>query len=44
MLTPTNITAKWIFAHVSLSENPVNNGNQWINPAIIANTAPMDST
>lgn len=24
--------------------NPVNKGYQWINPAIIANTAPIDKT
>lgn len=43
-LTPTNITEKWILAHVSLSVYPVNKGNQWTNPPIIANTAPIDNT
>lgn len=42
--TPTNIMAKCVLAHVLFSVNPVNSGNQWTNPAIIANTAPMDKT
>lgn len=44
MFTPKNITTNCSFAHVWFSENPVNSGNQWVNPAIIANTAPIDNT
>lgn len=44
MLTPTNIMAKCVFAHMSSRVYPVNRGNQWTKPAIIANTAPIDST
>lgn len=44
MLTPTNITAKWVLAHMSSRVYPVNSGNQWTNPAIIAKTAPIDRT
>lgn len=43
-LTPTNMTPKWILAHVEWSVYPVNSGNQWVNPARIANTAPIDRT
>lgn len=44
MLTPTNIMAKWAFAQVSFRVYPENSGNQWTKPAIMANTAPIDST
>lgn len=44
MFTPTNIMAKWAFAHMSSRVYPENSGNQCTNPAIIANTAPMDKT
>lgn len=44
MLTPTNMIVKWIFAQVLSSINPENKGNQWTNPPMIANTAPIDST
>lgn len=42
--TPTNITPKCTLAHVEWSVYPVNRGNQWVNPARIANTAPIDRT
>lgn len=42
--TPTNITPKWAFAHVGCRVYPVNRGNQWVNPARIAKTAPIDRT
>lgn len=44
MFTPTNIMAKWVLAHMSSSVYPVNSGNQCTNPAIIANTAPIERT
>lgn len=44
MFTPTNIMAKCVLAHISFRVYPVNSGNQWTNPAIIANTAPIDRT
>jgi hypothetical protein len=39
-----NITANCVFNHLGFKVNPVNNGNHWMNPAIIANTAPIDRT
>lgn len=39
-----NIIINWIFNHNWFIINPVKRGNQWINPAIIANTAPIDRT
>lgn len=39
-----NILINWILRKKLLRENPVIKGNQWINLAIIANTAPMDNT
>jgi hypothetical protein len=44
MLTPKNIEKNWILSHVGFIVVPLNKGNQWIIPAIIAKTAPMDST
>lgn len=44
MFTPTNIKMKWAFAHRSCLVNPNISGNQYENPAKIANTAPIDST
>jgi len=35
---------KWLFNHLLFNVNPVNKGYQWIKPAIIANTAPIDKT
>jgi hypothetical protein len=37
--TPTNITANCAF-----KVKPENKGYHWMNPAMIANTAPVDST
>lgn len=42
--TPVNITPKWAFAHVGCRVKPVNSGNQCVNPARMANTAPIDRT
>jgi hypothetical protein len=42
--TPTNITANCAFNHLGCKVKPVNKGYHWINPAMIANTAPIDST
>jgi len=42
--TPINIIINWLFNHLGFNLNPVNKGYQWINPAIIANTAPIDNT
>lgn len=39
-----NIITNWLFNHLLLRVNPVNNEYQWTNPAIIANTAPIDKT
>ena len=44
MFTPVNITANCAFSHLGFIVSPVNRGNHWINPAMIANTAPIDST
>jgi len=33
-----------LFNQDGFIEVPVNKGNQWINPAIIANTAPIERT
>jgi len=30
--------------HIVLIVSPVNNGNHWANPPMIANTAPVDRT
>lgn len=43
-LTPINITVKWIFVQVLWRVYPVSSGNQCTKAAIMANTAPMDST
>ena len=40
--TPKNIILNWIFNHLGFIESPVNKGYHWINPAIIANTAPIE--
>lgn len=44
MLTPRNITQNWVLVRVWLSAYPVNSGNQWVRPPMMANTAPMDNT
>lgn len=43
-LTPINITPKWIFVQALCSVYPVNSGNQCTKAAMMANTAPIDST
>lgn len=42
--TPINMVINWIFSHFGFKLVPVKRGNQWINPPIMANTAPMDRT
>lgn len=44
ILTPKNIMINCLFSQYGFMEVPVNKGNQWISPAIIANTAPMERT
>lgn len=39
-----NITPKCALAHVGCRVNPVNRGNQWVNPARMAKTAPIERT
>ena len=39
-----NMTPKWALAHVGWRVNPVNRGNQWVNPARMAKTAPIERT
>lgn len=33
-----------VFSHFAFIVSPENNGNQCVSPAMIANTAPIDST
>jgi len=42
--TPINIEANWIFSHLGFGFNLNIILNQWVRPAIIANTAPIDNT
>lgn len=44
MFTPVNIIQNWAFAIRWLIVNPVNIGNQYTSPPMIANTAPIDRT
>lgn len=44
IFTPINITQNCVFVRAWLSEYPVNSGNQWVSPPIMANTAPIDKT
>jgi len=44
ILTPKNIIINCLFNQDGFIDVPVNKGNQWTNPAIIANTAPMERT
>lgn len=44
MFTPVNITQNWVFVIVWFKVYPVNSGNQWVSPPIMANTAPIDRT
>lgn len=41
MFTPINIRKKWTFNHRICIVSPVSSGNQWLNPAKMANTAPI---
>lgn len=42
--TPVNMTPKCVLAHVWFKVYPVNRGNQWVSPARMAKTAPIDRT
>jgi len=44
MFTPKNIVINCAFNHFGFIVIPVISGYHWMNPAIIANTAPIDST
>jgi len=44
MFTPTNISMNCAFSHIGLRLILVTRGYQWFTPAMMANTAPMDST
>ena len=44
IFTPINIEINWMFSRKLFRENPVIRGNQWINLAIMAKTAPIDKT
>jgi len=44
ILTPKNIMINCLFNQDGFIDVPVNKGNQWISPAMIANTAPMERT
>jgi hypothetical protein len=36
--------ANCAFSHLAFMVSPENRGNQWVSPAMIANTAPIDRT
>lgn len=40
-LTPVNITPKCALVHDGCRVKPVKRGNQWVNPARMAKTAPL---
>ena len=42
--TPMNIKINWIFVQVECKVKPEINGNQWMKPAMIAKTAPIERT
>ena len=44
MFTPINIMKNWALVQRAWRVRPVNRGNQWVNAANIANTAPILST
>jgi len=44
IFTPVNIEKNWIFIILGLIFMLNKSGNQWVVPAIMANTAPIDST
>lgn len=39
-----NMTPKCVLAHVGCRVYPVKSGNQWVNPARMAKTAPIERT
>jgi len=39
-----NIKMNWVIAHLEFKEDPIKIGNQYVIPAPIANTAPIDKT
>lgn len=43
-LTPVNITPKCALVHEGWRVKPVKRGNQWVNPARMAKTAPIERT
>ena len=43
-LTPVNITPKCALVHDGCRVKPVKRGNQWVNPARMAKTAPIERT
>jgi len=44
MFTPMNMEKNWIFSILGLRFMLNNKGSQWVAPAIMANTAPIDRT
>jgi len=42
--TPINIIKNWDLDQIGCIVRPENKGNQWLNPANNANTAPIDKT
>jgi hypothetical protein len=44
MLTPINIARNWLINQDGLKDTPKNTGIQWMRPAMMANTAPIDNT
>lgn len=41
MFTPMNMVKNCDFIHTGFIVNPENSGNQWVNAANMANTAPI---
>lgn len=39
-----NMIVNWVFSQEGFIVRPVNRGYQWINPPMMANTAPIDNT
>lgn len=44
MFTPINIVKNWTFSHLGFIVMLNISGNQWVHPAMMANTAPIEST
>ena len=44
MLTVIKVMKKWAFSHFGFMFTLKIRGNQWVAPARIANTAPIDNT